>query len=161
YDEMEEAAALARRLGARHEAIPLRPTPADTIDMLPLLARRMDQPFADSSALAVSHLAKAGRRHVTVALSGAGADELFLGHGRDRAQRLAARVAALLGSPRIGGAAARWGGSALRRVVRSAPARRNLAGRAGRFLDALALAPLDRNDAWLVCIAGEKARSVL
>jgi asparagine synthase (glutamine-hydrolysing) len=161
YDEMRHAAAVARALGTRHEEIPLRPTPADTREMLPRLAWHLDQPFADSSALAVAHLARAVRRHVTVALSGDGADELFLGYERYRAHRLAARMGALLGGGAALGQAVRLASMAVRALAREAPGRRNLAGRARRFLEAARLPVLDRNDAWITVLDGEQAASVL
>jgi asparagine synthase (glutamine-hydrolysing) len=44
-----------------------------------------DEPFADSSALAVYILSKETRKHVTVALSGDGADELLAGYNKHAA----------------------------------------------------------------------------
>ncbi|NQY67893.1 MAG: asparagine synthase (glutamine-hydrolyzing) [Flavobacteriales bacterium] len=46
----------------------------------------LDEPFADSSALAVNLLSKYTRQHVTVALSGDGADELFSGYNKHKAE---------------------------------------------------------------------------
>ncbi len=156
YDEMSAAAAMAHAVGADHVEIPLAPTPAETIDLLPDLAWHLDQPLADSSALAMHHLAREVRRHVTVALSGDGADELFLGYDRYRAHRLADGLGSIAGR----GIGARW----LRRAVDWIPTpagRRNLRGRATRFLDACSLPRGARNDAWVTCHTGGSLGRVL
>lgn len=46
----------------------------------------IDEPFGDSSAFAMYLLAKETKKHVTVALSGDGADELFAGYRKHRAE---------------------------------------------------------------------------
>ncbi|MFM2207916.1 MAG: hypothetical protein RL213_1891 [Bacteroidota bacterium] len=46
----------------------------------------LDEPFADSSALNVFLLSRETRKHVTVALSGDGADEIFSGYNKHEAE---------------------------------------------------------------------------
>ena len=58
-------------------------------DLLPRFLEHFGEPFADSSALPVYHLSRMTRQHVTVALSGDGADEIFAGYRRYQARRLA------------------------------------------------------------------------
>lgn len=156
YDETKGARQVADALGTRHHEIRIAPTSAQTVDLLPLLARRMDQPFADSSALAVYHLAREVRAHVTVALSGDGADELFLGYERYRAHDIAQRRTHSLA---LSAPAVRLM-RGLVRTVGTAPGRRNLAGRATRFLDAAALPTLERNNLWITCIDPALAAAV-
>jgi asparagine synthase (glutamine-hydrolysing) len=79
FDESAHAAEIARMLGTRHTQLIVRP---DADLLFDQVARALDEPFADPSALPtflVSHLA---RRDVTVALSGDGGDELFGGYTR-------------------------------------------------------------------------------
>lgn len=82
YDETIHAAAVARHLGTKHQRFVVQPRAAED---LPALARAFGEPFADSSALPTHYLSRETRKHVTVALSGDGGDELFGGYDRYRA----------------------------------------------------------------------------
>jgi asparagine synthase (glutamine-hydrolysing) len=82
YDESRYAAEVAKHLGTEHHAFHVTPAAADD---LPKLAAAFGEPFGDSSALPTHYLAREARRHVTVALSGDGGDELFGGYDRYRA----------------------------------------------------------------------------
>ena len=55
------------------------------MQQLPILAKHLDEPFADPSILPVSLLSEFAREHVTVALGGDGGDELFAGYDPFRA----------------------------------------------------------------------------
>lgn len=79
-DESNHAAAVARHLGTNHVEHIIQPREA--LDLIPRLSEIWDEPFADSSQIPtylVSHLAK---QKVTVALTGDGGDEFFLGYSQ-------------------------------------------------------------------------------
>lgn len=80
YDEGPFAAAVARHLGTEHTPITL--TEGDALEVVPRLPEIFDEPFADSSQIPTYLVAREARRHVTVALTGDGGDELFAGYQR-------------------------------------------------------------------------------
>jgi asparagine synthase (glutamine-hydrolysing) len=82
YDESVQAALVAGALGADHHDV--RMGRSDVVSSVGRLAAVMDEPFADSSQLAVLLVSTAARRDVVVALSGDGGDELFAGYNRHR-----------------------------------------------------------------------------
>ena len=95
YDESTHAAAIARHLGTEHTE--LVATPEACLAIVAELPRIYDEPFADSSQLPTTLLARLTRAHVTVALSGDAGDELFAGYTRYAILRQAARLYAVPG----------------------------------------------------------------
>ncbi|MBR7105103.1 MAG: asparagine synthase (glutamine-hydrolyzing) [Lentisphaeria bacterium] len=59
-----------------------------SFDLFSGLIAQIGQPFADASILPCTLLSRFARKHITVALSGDGADELFCGYDRYVAMRL-------------------------------------------------------------------------
>ncbi len=81
YDEAPFARIAANHLKSNHHELRVEPA---SIEILPILAWHFDEPFADSSAIPTYYVSQATRRHVTVALTGDGGDELFAGYMRYR-----------------------------------------------------------------------------
>jgi len=90
FNEADHAAAVARHLGTEHHE--------ETCDekqmfaVVDRLADMFDEPFADSSAVPTFLVSQIARHFATVALSGDGGDELFLGYPRHRYYSVGARV---------------------------------------------------------------------
>ena len=81
-DEREQAAAVARAAGARHECLEV--TEAMVWRHLPAIVAAMDDPAADYAIIPTWFLARRARQDVKVVLSGEGGDEIFAGYGRYR-----------------------------------------------------------------------------
>lgn len=101
FDETHYAELVARRFKTEHTVFRL--TTDDLYSVLEPALDYIDEPFADSSALNFFLLSSETRKHVTVALSGDGADELFGGYHKHAAEwrlrnnRSAATAIRLLG----------------------------------------------------------------
>jgi len=86
YNELPFAAQVAERYKTDHHEILVGP---DSIDLASSLVRHFDEPFGDSSAIPTFIVSEFAARHVKVALSGDGGDEIFGGYARFAdAQRL-------------------------------------------------------------------------
>ncbi|AIZ63323.1 asparagine synthase [Hymenobacter sp. DG25B] len=84
FDETKYANLVAKMHKTNHTVFSL--TNQDLYDHIFDVLNYIDEPFADSSALAVYILSKRTREKVTVALSGDGADELFAGYNKHMAE---------------------------------------------------------------------------
>ncbi|GLH98978.1 asparagine synthase (glutamine-hydrolyzing) [Phytohabitans aurantiacus] len=78
YSEIEVAQDSARHLGVT--TIPTRIGPQEMMDALPKIVWHLDDPVADPSLVPLYFVAKKAAEHVTVVLSGEGADEFFGGY---------------------------------------------------------------------------------
>jgi asparagine synthase (glutamine-hydrolysing) len=80
FDESKYAAQVANHLDTEHHVIDCNYS--EGLDLIENFSEFYDEPFADASAIPSMLLAKHTRKHVTVALSGDGGDESFIGYTR-------------------------------------------------------------------------------
>jgi asparagine synthase (glutamine-hydrolysing) len=92
-DESQYAARIAKRFLTDHHS---KTVAADDFGLVDTLAFHFDEPFADASALPTYRVSEMAREHVTVALSGDGADEAFAGYRRHVFHQGEERMRALL-----------------------------------------------------------------
>jgi len=77
FNELEWARRVAQRYGTEHHELVVRP---DAVELTERLVDHFDEPFADSSAIPTFLVSELAARHVKVALTGDGGDELFAGY---------------------------------------------------------------------------------
>ncbi len=83
FDESQYAEQVAEHIGSDHRTLHIHEE--ELLHSLDAVLDYIDEPFADSSAIAVYALCHFARKEVTVALSGDGADELFGGYNKHQA----------------------------------------------------------------------------
>lgn len=79
FNESEHAKRVATFLGTNHHEFMLGES--DALNVLEEVMGNFDQPFVDSSAIPTYLVSSLAKKHATVALSGDGGDELFMGYG--------------------------------------------------------------------------------
>jgi len=97
FDESAHARRAAEFLQTQHECEILDPDKA--VEVLPQVLQHLDEPQGDNSLLPTWLLSRFTRRHVTVALGGDGADELFAGYDTFRGLGKAEAYARLVPRP--------------------------------------------------------------
>ncbi|HTW58288.1 MAG TPA: asparagine synthase (glutamine-hydrolyzing) [Terriglobales bacterium] len=83
FNEAKYARTVADKFGTDHHEMILEPDVVQTVESL---TSSLEEPFGDSSMLPTYYVSQMARRHVTVALSGDGGDEIFAGYERYRIQ---------------------------------------------------------------------------
>jgi asparagine synthase (glutamine-hydrolysing) len=147
FDELDRARLVAKRYGAEHHEIVLRP---DAVELLPKLVEAFDEPFGDSSALPTYLVSELAAGEVKVALSGEGGDELFGGYYTYVADLLAPRIGRLaaLASPLI-------------ERLPSSSGKVSFDYKAKRFARGAKLPPLERHHAWKEIFSRELQAALL
>lgn len=79
FDESRYAGRVAKHVGSEHVAYMLSEN--DAVEMVDKYLNHFDEPFADTSSIPTMLVSQLARKDVTVALTGDGGDELFLGYG--------------------------------------------------------------------------------
>lgn len=140
FDETKYIRQVASQYGTEHHEFDLNPE-VDLASAIEEFAYYSDEPSADSGALPVWFLSRMSREHVTVALSGEGADELFGGYLTYQADRLARATQQL----------PEWSRRLALRVARRWPVSDDKIGleyMAKRFLEGSLLAPDEAHLYW-------------
>lgn len=79
FNESQHAKRVAESISTKHTEYIL--SEKDALGLIPEIHAWYDQPYADSSAAPTMLVSRLARKDVTVALSGDGGDEFFLGYG--------------------------------------------------------------------------------
>lgn len=138
FDETHYARLAAERFGTIHTEEIVDANNLDADEFVKLVWH-MDEPFADSSFIPTYWVSKTARKHVTVALSGDGGDELFGGYTTYRYFQLLGRLRVL---PDFVKSAGRLSAGALRGLATPLP---HMSERLRKVQKAFELSQMDLN----------------
>ena len=153
FDESRYFREVSRVYGTDHYEFDLNPS-AEIADSIQTLAYYSDEPSADAGALPVWYLSRLSRAHVTVALSGEGADELFGGYATYLADRLAQPVR------RLPDAARRLMLSAAKRCLPISNEKIGLEYKLKRWLEGSGLDPDEAHFFWNGTFSADQRRRI-
>jgi asparagine synthase (glutamine-hydrolysing) len=152
YNELAHSQRIATHLGCVHVTEPIRET---SLALFPKLIDMLDDPIADTSLLPTFQLSRLARRHVTVVLTGDGADELFGGYEtylawdfETRYRRLPGWLRTSLLEPAV-------------RQLRPRAAKKGLVNRAMRFVDGLDSPASAGHAKWRMYLTAPQALALL
>jgi asparagine synthase (glutamine-hydrolysing) len=97
YNEADIAKKIANLLNTEHTELFI--TDSDLLNVIPKLPTIYDEPFSDSSQIPTYLISNLISKHVTVALSGDGGDELFGGYERYRISNKVRKLTNLVPNP--------------------------------------------------------------
>ncbi len=152
YSELSWARDVAGVLGVTHHDETVVPDVAEEIERIVQCA---DEPFADTSIIPMYRLARFARQHVTVCLSGDGADELFAGYDTylaDKLQHLARRL------PRRLLSAGAWWADRLLPVTRR---KVGMEYKLRQFFKGVTLPPAEAHWSWRKILSRQEGLAVL
>lgn len=138
FDESAQAAEVAQLLGVNHHQ---KTVSSEISEIFSDLVLSCDEPIADNSIVPMYYLCQYARDHVTVALTGDGGDEVFLGYETYVADQIYEKLHPMAGllAP------------AMRTFSRCLPAQHgkvSLDQKLHRFSNAFGLNPLDAHLSW-------------
>lgn len=139
YDETPFARIVAERFKTDHHEIILNP---DARESVAAMTTYFDEPFADSSSVAVFAVSELARKHVKVALSGDGGDEVFGGYATYQADKIASiyrRLPSFIGSGLV---------PSVVNMLPTSEGKVSFDFKAKRFIQGGMLAPLPAHAAW-------------
>ena len=153
FDESRWFELAARAVGSEHHTEKL--TAAQMLDLVPHAAAIVSEPLADGSIFPTILLSRFARRHVKVALSGDGADELFAGYPTHQVIAPGRALGALARPLRRGLS------TAVDRLLPVTHSNLSLDFRVRKFVDGADRDPIVQNQQWLGSFAARELPDLL
>jgi asparagine synthase (glutamine-hydrolysing) len=150
FDETQYANLVAKKIKTNHTVFSL--SNDDLFAEIFSILDYLDEPFADSSAIAVYILCKQTKQKITVALSGDGADEIFGGYNKHHAELRARQTGLLNNLVKLGKPV--WGSLPKSRNSKAS----NIVRQLSRFAEGLSLNNQERYWRWCAFVSEDNAK---